>query len=187
VKVNGQPAEPTAVGGTSARPDPPAKGNRTAWGRQSTGLQAGLAFDLQERPYHIGELVTFRLYVRNLTDKPVALVDFGTRGWMPTVHDSAGKRVLPAGVFRGPVQRRRQALAPGELFDVGTVELRLDRTPEQRAAQPPHAYLKPGTYRVSQTYRFDAEATATWSGELTTGDLEMVVAAEPTTGERRAN
>ncbi len=47
------------------------------------------------------------------------------------------------------VERRRQTLLPGQLFDAGTVEFRLDRIPDESAAQPPQAYLKPGMYRVS--------------------------------------
>ncbi|MHB8957834.1 MAG: hypothetical protein ACYC4U_33210 [Pirellulaceae bacterium] len=157
--------------------------NRTIhWGRESNGLQAGLAFDLQERPYHIGELVIFRLYVRNLTDKPAVLVHFGTRGWMPTVHEATGKPVPLAGVVQGPIQRRRETLLPSQVFDVGTVDIRLDSTPDETAEQPPHAYLAPGTYRVSQAYRFVEDAEATWCGELTTGELDLVVVpAEPTT------
>ncbi len=150
------------------------------WGRETGGLRAGLTFDPQDRPYHVGEQVGFRLVVRNLSGKTVELVDFGTMGWMPTVTDSAGKPVMVAGHFDGPVQRRRHTLPDGQTLLVGTVTLMLDKNPEARASQPFHAHLAPGTYRVSQKYRFADDPEATWSGELATGELELeVVPAEP--------
>jgi len=153
------------------------------WGRNANGLQAGLAFDVQERPYHVGELVSFRIYVRNLSGKTVAVVDSGTTGWMPTVSDSAGKPVMVAGQFDGPVQRRRQILPDGQTLLVGTVALMLDQNPEARASQPFHAHLAPGTYRVSQKYRFADEPEATWSGELASGELELKVVPAATPAE----
>ncbi|MHC4176319.1 MAG: hypothetical protein ACYSWU_02365 [Planctomycetota bacterium] len=155
------------------------------WGRARNGLQAGLVFDLQDRPYRVGELVRFGLCVRNLSNKVIKLVDFGTRGWMPTVRDSAGNPVAVAGQFSGPVQRRLQSFPAGWILFLGTVELKLDEKPGERSRQPPHAYLKPGTYRVSQKYRFADDPEATWSGELSTGELELkVVAAEPGGGPK---
>jgi beta-lactamase regulating signal transducer with metallopeptidase domain len=149
------------------------------WGHNANGLQAGLAFDLQERPYQMGELVSFRLYVRNLAGKTAELVDFGTTGWMPTVTDAAGKPVLVAGQFDGPVQRRRHTLPDGQTLLMGTVALMLDKDPEARATQPFHAHLEPGTYRISQKYRFADDPEATWSGELASGELELKVVPAP--------
>ena len=149
------------------------------WGRTTDGLQAGLDFDLQDRPFRTGDLVGFRLFVRNVGGETVELVDFGTMGWMPTVRDSSGKTLLIAGVFDGPVQRRLRSLPAGQMLSVGSVELKLDKTPGARSRWPPHAHLEPGTYRVSQKFRFAEDPQAIWSGELTTGELELkVVPAE---------
>ena len=145
------------------------------WGRTTDGLQIGLDFDLQDRPFRKGELVRFPLFVRNVGGKAVVLTDFGTREWMPTVRDSTGKARLIAGRLDVPVQRHLRSLAPGDMRSVGSVKLKLDRTSEERSQWPPHAHLEPGTYRVSQKFRFADHRRATWSGELTTGELELKV------------
>jgi len=165
------------------------------WGQKAEGLQAGLVFDMQERPYHVGELVSFRLYVRNMGDKAVELVDsVGVNpprddapliGWAPSVHDAAGKP-LPVGMapMDVPVLKRRRSLPAGETMLVGTVSLRLDSRPDRGGT--PFLSLQPGTYRVSQKCRFAADAEATWSGELASGELWLKVVAAETRAEGSA-
>ena len=54
-----------------------------------------------------------------------------------------------------------------------------DRTDRRKAGRgsAPRADLPPGTYRVAQKYRFAENRTATWSGELTSGELALGVVA----------
>jgi Leucine-rich repeat (LRR) protein len=165
------------------------------WGQKVEGLQAGLVFDMQERPYRVGELVSFRLYVRSMGYKAVKLVDsVGVNpprddapliGWAPSVHDAAGKP-LPVGMapMDIPVLKRRRSLPAGETMLVGTVSLRLDSRPDRGST--PFLSLQPGTYRVSQKYRFADDPEATWSGELASGELELRVVAAETPAEGAA-
>ncbi|MCK4626467.1 MAG: M48 family metalloprotease, partial [Phycisphaerae bacterium] len=83
---------------------PEKKTEKIAWGETVKGLQSGLSFDLQDRPYRAGELVSFRLHVRNTGKKDVTLADFVAGdpkadhvvlvSWSPSVRDSTG-RLLP--------------------------------------------------------------------------------------------
>lgn len=149
-----------------------------AWGKAVKGLQAGLRFGLQNRAYRMGERVDFALLVRNTGVKAVTVVDWvPLAGWAPTVRGIDGKS-LPVAVppFDGPVQMRKSVLKPGDILEVGTVFLQIDAEAEARGDWP-HVHLTPGKYGVSQSYRFGDNEEATWSGELTTGELTLSVAA----------
>ncbi|MCK4661206.1 MAG: hypothetical protein KAV82_16925, partial [Phycisphaerae bacterium] len=111
------------------------------WGETVKGLQSGLSFDLQDRPYRVGELVSFRLHVRNTGKKDVTLADFvggdpkNDRvvliSWSPSVRDSTGKLLRVSSMKIGmPVRKRVRTLAPGHTMMVGTILLKLDVTPE---------------------------------------------------------
>ena len=165
-------------------PGDEADADRAAWGREVDGLQLGLSFDLQNRPYLAGETVGFKLLVRNNSAKAMTLIDFEPLlGWMPTVRDADGKRLFVNGQWDGPVQRRKQVVAPGETIVVGGVSLRLDEPRASPSNDPPHMLLEPGKYFVSQTYRFAEDSEATFSGELTSGELELTVAGDAAWGE----
>ena len=156
----------------------PATKPEVEWGKMVNGLQSGLRFGLQARAYRMGELVDFVLLVRNTGDKTVTLVDYiPLTGWAPTVRTVDGKS-LPIAVpaIDTPVQVRKRVLKPGDILEVGTVFLQLDAGPEERG-QTPHVHLTPGKYLVSQAYRFADKQETTWSGELTTGELTLSVAA----------
>ncbi len=152
-------------------------GAKTAWGKEVEDLQLGLSFDLQDRPCVAGETVGFKLLVRNNSAKATTLIDFEPLlGWMPTVRDADGKRLFVNGQWDGPVKRRKQVVAPGKTLVIGGVSLRLDEPWAGPSNDPPHISLKPGKYLVSQTYRFEEEPEATFSGELTSGELALTVA-----------
>ena len=146
------------------------------------GLQLGLGFDLQNRPYHQGELVSFKVYVRNTGDKIVNLVHFGLRGWSPTILDSHGKAVSVTSLAKnGPTQKQNITLKPGEIRPVGLVFLKIDATPDTKwddETSDPHCYLKQGKYNVHQKYWFEEHVEAHWYGDLTTGELELEVIFE---------
>ena len=157
---------------------------KAAWGKTVEGLQLGLSFDLQNRPYLARETVGFKLLVRNNSAKAMTLIDFEPlMGWMPTIRDADGKRLFVNGRWDGPVSRRKQVLAPGKTLVVGGVSLRLDEPWAGPSNHPPHISLEPGKYFVSQTYRFEEDPEATFSGELTSGKLELTVAKDTPWGE----
>ena len=181
-----RPAPATKPARTAADKARPAAGP-IAWGKTVKDLRLGLAFDLQDRPYRQGELVSFVLHVRNTGREAVTLLDFVPGdpkdfrgmliGWAPTVRDGAGKKrpvaIPPMSI---PVQPRLLTLPPGGRRELGTVALQL--TPARGRTGPcPVVRLEPGAYRVSQTYRFRPDREATWSGELTSGELALRVAA----------
>ncbi len=159
-------------------------GANAAWGKEVEGLQLGLGFDLQDRPYVAGETVGFKLLVRNNSAKATTLIDFEPlMGWMPTIRDTDGKRLFVNGQWDGPVRRRKQVVAPGKTIVVGGVSLRLDESWAGPSNNPPHILLDPGKYFVSQTYRFEEDPEATFSGELTSGELALTVAEDTPWGE----
>jgi hypothetical protein len=73
-------------------------------------------------------------------------------------------------------------LNPGETQSVGSVFLELKPRPDTRwdgKSVYPRCYLTPGTYRISQKYRFADYPGANWHGELTTGELELTILRKP--------
>ncbi|NQT01224.1 MAG: M48 family metalloprotease, partial [Planctomycetes bacterium] len=155
------------------------------WGAADTltGLQLGLSFDLQARPYRQGEVISFKAHVRNTGDKIIKLVYFGLLGWGPTIFDSNGEIVSVWTPILGfPVQKQSLSLNPGEIQSVGSVFLELKPRPDTRwdgKSVYPRCYLTPGTYRISQKYRFADYPEANWHGELTTGELELTILRKP--------
>ncbi|MCY2952606.1 MAG: hypothetical protein NTU53_11620 [Planctomycetota bacterium] len=142
-----------------------------AWGKAVNGLQLGLRFASGQRAYEVGELVKLDLLVRNTSDEAITLVDYiPVTGWAPSVRTSENKlRPVAIPPFSIPVQIRRIALDPGDTLLVGAIPLRMGHGNE------PSVLLTPGTYQVSETYRYGKLEGATWSGELTTGELQLVI------------
>jgi len=167
---------------------PPVLAIPVAWGKPVNGLQAGLRFDVQNRAYQMGESVSFALTVRNTGDQTATLVYYVPL-WGKTlaVRTLGGKPVEVASPpWEGPMQRRKSVLKPGDTLEVGTVSLHLDAEAESGWNEP-HAYLTPGKYLVSLPYRFqDDPANSTWSGELTTGELTLSVAAAEGASDNKA-
>ena len=157
------------------------------WGEAVDGLQLGLGFDLQDRPYRQGEIVSLKVLVRNTSDKMINLVHFGLRGWLPTILDSQGKAVPVTSLrLSEPAQKHNLSLSPGGTKPVGTIFLKIDSEPQADANYPdPHCYLTPGTYYIQQKFAFSEDAEANWSGELTTGKLaiEIIPGKQKTAGQ----
>ncbi len=162
--------------------NPTSASNKLAyWGAADTltGLQLGLSFDLQARPYRQGEVISFKVYVHNVGDKKIKLVHFGLLGWGPTIFDSNGTSVFVLTPrINMPVQKQNLSLNPGETQLIGSVFLKVESGPDIKwdgKSSDPRCYLKPGTYRISQKYRFIDDPQADWHGELTTGELELTI------------
>jgi len=185
---------PKAAESRASTPQP-----SVAWGTAVRGLELGLQLTNPRRSYRLGDSFEFTVHARNVGPKPLVLADYATvnpprddlplHGWAPTVRDAAGKQ-MPVNIppFGAPVWERKRTLEPGKTMVVGTVTLRVSPTegpsdppPVPVVENDPSVNVIPGTYRVSQTYRFADRPGATWSGELTSGEvtLEVVAAGGP--------
>ncbi len=162
-----------------------------SWGNAANGLQLGLragelGLHVGDRPRinRIGTRVDFEVVVRNLNDTPIRLRHFGTRGYAPLIEDAAGNRlIVNVPVFNEPAQEQKLRLAPGEQVSVGSVSVVLASSPlslrEPRDVQNRVA-IKPGTYQVSQVFRFDEHIepdNENGSGELHAGSVRIKVAS----------
>ncbi|MFA5863272.1 MAG: hypothetical protein WC975_01140 [Phycisphaerae bacterium] len=182
-------------------------GDKIYWGAADTltGIQLGLGFDPDDRQYRPGEMVTFKVYVRNTGDQVVRLKDYVPGdparerayllAWSPTVRDVWGKRLPVSNPMRNmQVQERRLSLPSGTTSLVGIVSLQLTARPDERPDEKSRflVYLEPGQYRISQTYRFEERPEATWYGELTSGELSLSIrdekrATQPTEKKTNSN
>jgi HEAT repeat protein len=147
------------------------------WGEPVDDLQLALAFDGEVRPYRQGELVGFKVYVRNVGDKEVRLAYDELHYWCPAVRESSDSDkpfIVDSYFLRGDASVREEhiSLQPGDTKMLGKVELQI----EPRLSRTKYsADLEPGKYRVTQTGRFGRGAHDSWQGELTSGELELVV------------
>ncbi len=151
--------------------------NAANWGQSINGLQVGLAFELGERDYTVGEKVLFTLYVRNVGSNNISLTDYVPMlGWAPKIKDADGKPVfIQTPQIDMPVQPRQTVLNPGQVKKVGTISVVLDPAPQYSGGTDNRGTVVPGTWYVSQTYRFDRVNPGDWEGELTTGTLTLKV------------
>ena len=163
--------------------------DETGWGKEVRGLQAGLVRETVERPYRVGETVSFLFRVRNVGDRVVSLLytppDF--RDWRPRVIDAAGAEatvVVPPPDPNAPeVLPQTRRLVPGEGFDLGRSQFTIRPVGWDRQLEETAVLAAPGHYKVSQSYRFQPGRPQDniWSGESETGRLELeVIPAEAT-------
>jgi hypothetical protein len=158
-----------------------------AWGEAVNGLQLGLAYDGEERVYRPGEVVKFKVYVRNSGEEQrvIQLFSYSAPYYSrPAVRDLKGKPVILTNVIhRGPDEGLRQdlplPLEPGDTEMLVRVELPNEPADEfERLVE-----LKPGEYRV--THGMELAVTSSkgwrerleppWSVKLTSGELKLTV------------
>jgi len=128
--------------------------------------------------------VSFRLHVRNVSDGQILLIHYGTWGWLPQVRDGSGKLVPVANPpDHRPVRTHHVSLQPRESRLIGDIRLQIFRGQKKERPSRGDVVLKPGSYRLSQTFRFprDSEGKVTWAGELTSAEVPLTVEidAEP--------
>jgi len=93
--------------------------DEVAWGKAADGLQAGIGFRPGEgHACQVGGSVTFYVYLRNVSDKPVSLshIEPLFDEFLPTVEDGAGRKlpVVPGPMNLGHVSIVSRSLEPGE-------------------------------------------------------------------------
>ena len=149
-----------------------------SWGKAVNGLQAGISFELGERPYHVGESVSFVFKLRNVGSDTIHLsyAEPAFLGWTPIVVDAGGRKVPVTGpVYNIPVQGVRRSLAAGDTIVLGNPTFTIHPFGWQGEIKDAVVYAAPGEYRASQPYRFQASEPNDWSGELTSGRLNLKV------------
>jgi RNA polymerase sigma factor (sigma-70 family) len=149
-----------------------------AWGKAVGGFQAGVAFRKgQRRPYHLGEVVTLVVWVRNVTDKPLAF-DY-TDGYMveapPRAKDADGKaaKLSEFPILCGIWRPLHATLKAGEEFEVGSLRLALEAAGGPKPNRPT-LFASPGKYRV----RYEGLPPFDYSDPdkvLSTGEIELEV------------
>ncbi|MHC4648332.1 MAG: hypothetical protein ACYTBJ_22975, partial [Planctomycetota bacterium] len=149
-----------------------------AWGQVVDGLQLGLSLDREDGVYRQGELVGFTVYARNAGDKEVPLVYEDLAHASPGLQGTAEKPMILTVHLSGGgggVEWSRVVLGPGDTEMLGKVQLQLEPLLADRQAEH-SADLEAGEYPVSQTVKFGSfTEEESWRGQLTTGELELVV------------
>ncbi|MGD9126089.1 MAG: efflux RND transporter permease subunit, partial [Planctomycetia bacterium] len=153
------------------------RSERTAWGKTVDGLQLGLVFESDSNPvFHAGETVHLGLFVRNTGKSPKQLAYLSrVAGTGFTLRDAEGNLIpisLPTIDIKALLQH--QFLPPGRT--VGLEDIHLELGEKSTSAKNPHVSLQPGKYRIGQTFSFHNASDVDFSGKLTSGELELVVA-----------
>jgi DNA-binding beta-propeller fold protein YncE len=153
------------------------------WGAPVDGLSLRLSLRGGNHPLHAGETAMFEFHVRNLGAKAATLVCTSAPIPLPVVRDAEGREIPivwdTGGLPPSPPPLVTLTVEPGAIVSIGKYGLKLDEQPDKKFLGW-HVFLKPGEYRMSQVCRFVTQSSpssvkATWSGELTSGDLRVTV------------
>ncbi|MGD9127274.1 MAG: hypothetical protein PVH19_07820 [Planctomycetia bacterium] len=167
---------------------PQSKHKKAAWGKNVDGLQLGISQEPVNGPdFYAGKTAYFSLLLRNTGKKPKTIVDY--KPFLPPpldIKNKDGKSLVPhAMVINMPVMPRKQIIKPGEVIELGELHLRLLAKGEEPKPEDYNniskncVLLPPGKYRVRQSYAFNDDPKADFSGKLTTGECNFVVVAKP--------
>jgi RNA polymerase sigma factor (sigma-70 family) len=173
--------------------DKPVTGKESiVWGGAVNGLRAGLRFQGKTRPYHVGERVSFVFILGNVSDKPIQVAYHKNPfygGGNPTVLDVAGRaaRMLHLTLMVPPGPIVHVTLAPGKTTELGRPHFTIK--PADWAGETvgeTTLCVGPGTYKVRQKFFLKGQEADEWTGELTSGDAELLVGAGPPDEERKS-
>jgi hypothetical protein len=141
-----------------------------AWGKAVKGLQAGLRFSTSTTKCALGDVVSFEVVVRNVSEEAIQLSYVEPSAFLGTVEGDKQLVLRPLGIGKG--FETTTSLAPGQetVFNVSLLLL----TPRQTVSPGrPWVEITPGKYRVgspSVLLRRDGS-----DGKLATGLLELEV------------
>jgi hypothetical protein len=167
------------------KPDRKKGPDEVAWGKAADGLEAGIGFRPgEEHACRVGGSVTFYVYLRNVSDKPVSLshIEPLFDEFLPTVEDGAGRklRVVPGPMNLGLVSIVSRSLEPGETIRLAPCWF-LVREPGLRGeAVAPTLVAKPGKYQVYHSgfpTRRKGDTSDKYSGP--TGRVEFEIKGSP--------
>ena len=157
-------------------------GSATAWGTPVDGLQAGLAFAKVNKPCRIGSSIILLIVVRNVSDQPVQLeyTEPPLNTWAPDIRDHVARRVPVMPPILPPVGRlMRPSLPPGETITLGPETLSIRPLGWEAKVTETVAFADVGVHRVTHTVKFGPHPNhpklKPWTGELTTGELELEI------------
>ncbi len=176
-----QPLDEVLAGPVQVEGERPDNESNLVWGEEVDGLQLGLSYDSQERPYYQGEIVSFEVHVRNNGDKAVDLAYVELFHWCPYVRDVRDTNdatfIVNVHLTGGDASAREEhiSLGPGDRQSLGKVVLQIGPVPKGARRAEYSADFEPGGYVVTQTGRFRGIVYDSWRGELTTGELPLAV------------
>jgi hypothetical protein len=170
--------------GRAAADDEEAAGRLVAWGKATSGLQAGLALrPAEKRTFRVGDTARFVVRVRNGGDHPVEMrylaVEAAARVG-PSVLDAIGKRSPVSGPAFSSVGGRavsKLALAPGEEVEFTSSDLTFGQVGESRVQEKATVQGGSGKYRVS--YHVHCVKPDDTGNSFTTGEVEVEVTQPP--------
>jgi RNA polymerase sigma factor (sigma-70 family) len=124
-----------------------------AWGAKGHGLQAGIGFRPGDQTtYEIGQSVTFVVYLRNVSDKKIALshIEPLFNECMPTVEDADGNRLAVAHgpINLGQVPIVNRSVKPGQQITLGYPWFRIRELGWRGEVVGPTCGVSPGKYKV---------------------------------------
>ncbi len=143
---------------------------------------AGLSYQDKTRSYHVGEKVSFVFTLGNVSDKPIQIAYHKNPfygGGKPTVVDAAGQAArmlhLTIHVPSGPMVH--VTLAPGKTLELGRPSFSIKSPDWAGEVGETTLCVAPGTYKVRQKFFLKGQQADEWTGDLTSGDVELVVVA----------
>ena len=163
----------------SSGPDDNAWAGNILWGQPVDGLRLGVDY-VGRGSWTFSKGVEFLLYVANRSEKSVTLVRSapGTSELAectPRVADASGRTVeVTIPPMDTKAGKQNLILKPGDVQLLGATSLGIE--PATEPTRPaPYSPLGPGTYSITETYRFSDDPAATWHGELTSGPVKLLV------------
>jgi uncharacterized protein (TIGR03067 family) len=161
-------------GGREGKPDVV---EETAWGETVDGIQAGIAAN--KRDFRMGEMAKFTVKIRNVSENTVtaSYVSGVLAETKPNVTSAANApfRVQMRPGPRGYHPTLSRALKPGEVFELGTAVLRVQRAAETGEFEVPTLIAPPGKYQIAYprlAFGGTAGPDKVW---VTTGKVEIEV------------
>lgn len=165
------------------------KGHLVSWGPTQAGLQMGIAEGI---PYDafIGGIVSWELWVRNVSEKPVQVLYHGPAMLAvrpqvyPQVKDGQGNPIpIQEPVFNFPVVPITRQLQPGEAFELTSYKLYLGSPELAQAGGQNYLDAPPGKYSIALSYPLSRNVlntqTESWEGTLTSGKLALKILPAP--------
>jgi hypothetical protein len=165
-----------------------------AWGEPSNGLRAGISYRKERSPFKHDSAVGLLFTVENVSSQTIAfsypqelngaadglwIMDSTGKDFRHRLRigDSTGRGLVALGARSDyPVRHRRITLPPGEKITVGTAEFVIRPAGTRIRESKANFSAGPGKYRLANVRTIQESEGGDWTGKLTTGVLDMIIA-----------
>lgn len=177
--VNGRPPFGNDVREVLKQIDPAAAQAAIGRGKTVRGLQSQIVFT--DAPGHAqvrkaaGQDLRLHINVRNVSQAAIHFTTYSPSFATPVVKTRNGQQLaVNVPPYDGPVQIVDHTLQPNESVKLPLVTITV-RDPEPSTAENYCLFASSGTYSVSYVLRLDSQHPGHWKGELSSGQLRLLV------------